>query len=66
MRWQMFLDQNHPICQGKAKPSLSQGGLGAVAAAAAVPPQGCVEGAAAWWCRRGSSLSRACALLWVG
>ena len=43
----MFLAQNHPLCQGKAKPSLSQGGLGAVAAAAAVPPQGCVEGAAA-------------------
>ena len=59
----MFLDQNHPICQGKAKPS---GSLGAVVAAAAVPPQGCVEGAAAWWCRRGSSLSRAGALLWVG
>ncbi|MGB1602730.1 MAG: hypothetical protein ACPIOQ_58910, partial [Promethearchaeia archaeon] len=48
----MFLAQNHPLCQGKAKPSLSQGRLGAVAAAAAVPPQECVEGAAAWWCRR--------------
>ena len=59
----MFLAQNHPICQGKAKPS---GSLGAVAVAVAVPPPGCVEGAAAWWCRRGSSLSRACALLWVG
>ena len=59
----MFLGQNHPIGQGKAKPS---GSLVAVAAPAAPPPPGCVEGAAAWWCRRGSSLSRACALLWVG
>ena len=59
----MFLGQNHPICQGKAKPS---GSLVAVAAPAAPPPPGCVEGAAAWWCRQGSSLSRACALLWVG
>ena len=56
----MFLAQNHPICQGKAKPS---GSLGAVAAAAAVPPQRCVEVPAAWWCRRGSSLPPACALL---
>ena len=59
----MFLAQNHPICQGKAKPS---GSLVAVAAPAAPPPPGCVEGAAAWWCRRGSSLSRVCSLLWVG
>ena len=37
-----------------------------MAAAAAVPPQRCVEGPAAWWCRRGSSRSPAVALLWVG
>ena len=37
-----------------------------MAAAAAVPPQRCVEVPAAWWCRRGSSLPPACALLWVG
>ena len=59
----MFLAQNHPISQGKGKPSDS---LGAAAAAAAVPLQWCVVGVAARWCRRGSSLSRACALLWVG
>ena len=40
------------------------GGLGAAVAAVAVPPQGCVEGAAAWRFRRRSSLSHACALLW--
>ena len=42
------------------------GGLGAAVAAVAVPPQGCVEGAAAWRFRRRSSLSHACALLWGG
>ena len=37
-----------------------------MAAAVAAPPPGCVEGAAAWRFRRGSSLSHACAFLWGG
>ena len=35
----MFLAQNHPIPRARQSP---QGGFGAVVAAAALPPQGCV------------------------
>ena len=54
------VSQRHVKSRGESASGCSRGGR------FPVPPQGCVEGAAAWWCRRGSSLSRACALLWAG